>query len=74
MAAAYATLLIEEIEERVAAMERPIRDRSNPFEVMTEQKFIKKFRVNKEIGLYLIENLKDELKNEGFPPFIRVII
>lgn len=51
MAAAYAALLIEEIEEQVATIEEPIQDRGNPIGDMTEQKFIKKFRVNKEIAL-----------------------
>ena len=72
MAAIYTTLLIEEEEER-EAIPKTVKDRNNPFVEFNDKQFIKRFRVNKELAIYLIQSLEGELQSERMPPFIKVI-
>ena len=40
---------------------RVVPDRSNPFEAMTEDEFLRRFRLNKECTLHLIQRIEHQL-------------
>ena len=72
MARILVMLLIEDADETHVPVH--IRDRSNTFEDLSERNFIKRLRVNKELRMYIVDQLKNKLESERLPPSIRVII
>lgn len=53
---------IEDQERVVVRIRRKVvRDRTNPFEVLAEEEFLLRFRLNKECVLNLLDNITGQL-------------